>query len=70
MDKKEEIRLIAYHIWEEEGCSNGRDVEHWLRAEAIWQEKTEQNGITEARQPLKGSASRIKKDRTVKTKRS
>ena len=35
----EEIRLIAYRIWEEEGCPEGRDLEHWFRAEAIWQER-------------------------------
>ena len=37
MGKEDEIRLIAYQIWEEEGCINGRDCEHWLRAESIWQ---------------------------------
>lgn len=39
MEREEEIRLIAYRIWEEEGCYHGRDVEHWLKAEAIWEEK-------------------------------
>ena len=24
----------AYAIWEEEGCPEGKDREHWLRAEA------------------------------------
>jgi translation elongation factor EF-1alpha len=36
MAKEEEIRLIAYNIWEQEGCPNGRDCEHWFRAEALW----------------------------------
>jgi hypothetical protein len=31
--------LIAYNIWEQEGCCNGHDCEHWLRAEAIWAQK-------------------------------
>jgi hypothetical protein len=37
MERGEEIRQIAYQVWEEEGRPNGRDLEHWLRAEAIWQ---------------------------------
>jgi hypothetical protein len=29
----EEIGLAAYFIWEQEGRPQGRDREHWLRAE-------------------------------------
>ena len=40
MNREEEIRIIAYHIWEEGGCDcHGRDVEDWLKAEIIWQER-------------------------------
>jgi Protein of unknown function (DUF2934) len=28
------IRERAYSIWEEEGCPQGKDLDHWLRAEA------------------------------------
>jgi hypothetical protein len=35
----EEIRLIAYRIWEEEGHPQGLDLEHWFKAEAIWEER-------------------------------
>ena len=38
MARQDEIRLIAYHIWEEEGCVEGQDCEHWYRAEAIWEQ--------------------------------
>lgn len=38
MGREDEIRLIAYNIWEEESCPNGRDCEHWFKAEAIWEE--------------------------------
>ena len=38
-DREEEIRLTAYKIWEEEGCPHGRDLEHWRKAEAIWEEQ-------------------------------
>jgi hypothetical protein len=35
--KEEEIKLIAYTLWEEEGCPDGKDCEHWFRAEIIWE---------------------------------
>jgi hypothetical protein len=28
----EDIAIAAYYIWEQEGCSHGRDQEHWRRA--------------------------------------
>jgi hypothetical protein len=38
MDREEGIRIIAYHIWEQEGRNcHGSDVEHWLKAETLWQ---------------------------------
>jgi hypothetical protein len=37
--KDNEIRLIAFRIWEQEGRPNGHAVEHWLRAEKIWEGK-------------------------------
>jgi hypothetical protein len=38
-EREEEIRRIAYRLWEEDGCPEGRDVEHYFRAEAIWKER-------------------------------
>ncbi len=37
MGRDDEIKLIAYNIWEQEGCPEGRECEHWYRAEAIWE---------------------------------
>jgi hypothetical protein len=31
--EREEISARAHSIWEEEGCPDGRDLEHWLKAE-------------------------------------
>lgn len=31
---EEEIAKRAYAIWEQEGRPKGREMEHWLRAEA------------------------------------
>ena len=39
MERQEEIRAIAYSIWENEGCPEGRHLDHWLNAEAIWRER-------------------------------
>ncbi len=39
MDRQDEIKLIAYRIWEEEGCQHGHDFEHWLKAEVIWENR-------------------------------
>ncbi len=33
-DREDRIREIAYFIWLEEGCPNGRDQDHWQRARA------------------------------------
>lgn len=39
MNQREiEIRDIAYSIWEKEGRPTGREMAHWLKAEAIWEE--------------------------------
>ena len=32
-DRTFEIREAAYLIWQSEGCPEGYDVDHWLRAE-------------------------------------
>ena len=30
---QEKIAARAYQIWQESGCPDGRDLEHWLQAE-------------------------------------
>ena len=35
----EEIRQLAYRFWQEDGCHDGYDVQHWLKAETIWWEE-------------------------------
>ena len=52
MDREEGIRIIAYHIWQEEGCCHGSDVEHWLKAETIWQERNTPVGTVAEIEPL------------------
>ena len=61
MDRDEEIRLIAYQIWEEEGCSHGRDCEHWLRAELIWESRRKQKNSSIDKKPVVKKASKRNK---------
>ena len=46
MEKEDEIRLIAYNIWEQEDSCDGRDCEHWILAETIWEKKQKQEAIS------------------------
>jgi hypothetical protein len=39
MEREEEIRLIAYSLWEQEGRPDGKDVEHYFRAIKILEER-------------------------------
>jgi hypothetical protein len=32
MKAEDRIRVVAYRLWEEEGCPEGREEEHWFRA--------------------------------------
>ena len=67
MANLDEIRLIAYNIWQEEGCQAGRECENWFRAEAIWEEQQKpeppaKNTITRTKQAArKTSRAPIKK---------
>jgi len=45
MSREDEIRIIAYTIWQEEGCCDGQHVEHWQRAEVIWEERQAENNV-------------------------
>lgn len=45
MAREEEIRQVAYGLWEAEGRTEGRDLAHWLEAERTWQQR-------EAQQPF------------------
>jgi hypothetical protein len=38
VNRDEEIRQVAYKLWQEEGCPDGYDVQHWIRAKMIWEE--------------------------------
>lgn len=58
MNRDEEIRQLAYKIWLEEGCPDGCDVEHWLRAAMIWEEIHRLQSQPKQSRPVKGRKSR------------
>ena len=39
IDRDEEIRQLAYRLWQESGCPTGSDLQHWLKAQEMLQEK-------------------------------
>lgn len=48
MDRNERIRQRAHEIWESEGRPEGRDAEHWSRAEQEIDEQMGQAGSASA----------------------
>ena len=69
MGREDEIRIIAYRIWEEEGCCDGHDCEHWLKAEVIWEEKQKKEAASiDTRAKLKQTTKQGKKDRAASKK--
>jgi hypothetical protein len=70
MGREEEIKVIAYHIWEEESCCHGRDVEHWLKAEVVWEEKQKNEaGSKDTKAKSKQTKKPGEKDRVASKKR-
>ena len=39
MATDEQIKNLAYTIWQQEDCPNGKDVEHYFRAKKILEEQ-------------------------------
>jgi hypothetical protein len=58
VERDAEIRELAYRIWQEEGYPYGQEVQHWLKAEAIWQEKHRPKTKPKQSRPLKRTKSR------------
>ena len=63
IDRDEEIRQLAYRIWQESGCSNGSELQHWLKAQELWQEKHRPKNRTKPAKAKKPRQTRtLKKD--------
>jgi len=58
MSSDENIRELAYFIWEQEGCPDGKDSEHYFRAKKIMEARESVQIIQIAEEPeAAGSAS-------------
>ncbi len=68
MAREDEVRLIAYAIWEEQGCLDGHDCEHWFRAETIWEQQQEDKAAAEGHKSKLESAAGRKRAAVVKKK--
>jgi hypothetical protein len=63
IDRDEEIRQLAYRLWQESGCPNGSDLQHWLKAQELWQEKHRPKNRTKPAKAKKPRQTRtLKKD--------
>ena len=50
--QEERIRAIAYSLWEEEGCPDGRAETHWLKAcEIVSAEASEPGWLQRKEEP-------------------
>lgn len=38
MAREDEVRNIAYALWVQDGYNRDSAIQHWLRAEAIWEQ--------------------------------
>jgi DUF2934 family protein len=47
MLRQQFIRKIAYEIWEKEGRPDGKDLDHWFRAEAVVRDTPAYDGIAD-----------------------
>ena len=59
IDRDEEIRQLAYRFWQEAGCPDGTDLQHWLKAEESWLENhpsENRTKPTKARKPRQARA--------------
>ena len=45
MATEEQIRALAYTIWEQEGCPEGKREEHYYRAKQILEEQEATSGV-------------------------
>ena len=62
INPEQEIRQLAYKIWQEAGCPHGADVQHWLKAQEVWLEthppKKRRAVPSKARKPSKNVATK------------
>jgi len=64
-ERRASIEARAYAIWEHEGRPDGKDLEHWLRAEAeVEAERTAQEARPGTPKPLQSVAKSKRRGRS------
>ncbi len=58
VERDEQIRELAYRIWQEEGYPHGYEVQHWLKAETMLLEEHRAKKTPKRPKPLKRTKSR------------
>jgi hypothetical protein len=53
---EEQIRELAYSIWEREGRPDGRDVDHYMRAKQILDAREAEKAAFKAPSVVRGTA--------------
>jgi hypothetical protein len=56
MPSEEQIRELAYNIWEREGRPDGRDVDHYMRAKQILEAREAEQAAFKAPSAVRGPA--------------
>jgi hypothetical protein len=70
MGREDEIRVIAYEIWEEEGCVDGHDCEHWLKAEVVWEQNRKKDAASDTAPRREERSAKTKKKIVATRKKS
>jgi hypothetical protein len=65
IERDEQIRELAYRIWQEEGYPHGYEVQHWLKAETIWLEEQRPHSEPEYSKRKKGQSNRNRRKTVV-----
>jgi hypothetical protein len=50
-NREQEIRQLAYKLWQDAGCPHGHDVTYWLTAESLWLDKQRRQVAKPAKAP-------------------
>ncbi len=68
MNREDEIRKVAYELYERDGMTPGRDMENWLKAEKIVMARYAEMAKAKAASPKPKKASATKTARTSSAK--
>lgn len=50
-NREQEIRQLAYKLWQDAGCPHGQDVTYWLTAESLWLDEQSRQVAQRAKAP-------------------